>query len=388
MERGRAEGPRLPYRQGRTDADRGVPTGALASLPVCGIIGNMKNQKAFSALSLTAALFASVPASAQDLVQDTLAIRIVLDQNGLTNVPVSQVATVESQRVTALDLSKRQLVALPREIGSLSALKSLTLADNLLDALPDTVWSLSNLVALDLGGNRIGVVNPLIANLKNLLLLGLRDNGLAAVPAGVYALPLLTTLLLAGNDLDTLSDSVANLAFLKYLDISGNVLKTVPYTLAAMDLDSLDLSSNILESLPELITQMSTGTKVHLASNRLCALSASLDAWAEGEEPGYKTTQTCGSALRPALARASGPSLRAFADGGGLRVDLSGLGNAPGTLEIVIRDPAGRQALRFPLAAGMRAASIPRSALGGHGFYWVELRLAGKTAAVAPVLPQ
>ncbi|HKP96290.1 MAG TPA: leucine-rich repeat domain-containing protein [Fibrobacteria bacterium] len=344
----------------------------------------MKIPNRFLQLSAAAFLSLSAPAAAQDLVQDTLAVRILLDQNGLTAMPVSQVITVQAQRVAALELSGLQLVDLPPQIGVLSALKYLVLSDNLLDSLPGEVWDLSGLVELDLGGNRIGALDPRVAGLKNLLILGLRDNGLASLPPAVYTLPQLTTLLLAGNALDTLPEAVADLAFLSYLDVSGNLLKSVPYTLAAMDLDSLDLSSNLLETLPGLITGMKAGTRVRLASNRLCDLGGSLDAWAEGKEPGYKAAQTCGAGVRRAAARAAGPGLRAMWDGDVLRIGITGLGNAPGTVEVLIRDASGREALRLPAAAG--ALEIPRSALGAAGgFYWAELRRDGKSALVAPV---
>jgi hypothetical protein len=347
----------------------------------------MKIQTPFCLLA-AAALSWSVPAIAQDLTLDTLAVRLILDQNGLTNTPVSQVITVESNRVTALKLSGLQLVKLPAEIGGLSALKYLTLSDNLLDSLPPQVWDLSQLVELDLGGNRIKSLNPEVANLKYLLILGLRGNGLTALPIETYTLPRLTTLLLAGNSLDSLPEAIADIPFLSYLDLSGNRLKSIPYTVAAMDLDSLDLSSNVLDTLPDLITMMKAGTKVHLAANHLCNLNPSLDGWAQGKDPGYKATQVCGAGIRRMAARASGPVLRAFREGNSLRLDVTGPGNAPGTLEISVLDPSGRTVLRMPIAAGTPALDVPLALGGPRGFLWAELRVDGKPAAVTPVIPR
>jgi hypothetical protein len=349
----------------------------------------MKNRNPLFALCVAAGIASTAPARAQDLVQDTLAVRILLDQNGLTSTPVSRVITVESQRVTALRLSGLQLLSLPPQIGALSGLKYLTLTDNLLDSLPDEVWDLSNLVELDLGGNRIAALDPGIAKLGRLLFLGLRDNGLPALPVEVFTLPDLTTLLLAGNELDTLPEAIAEPPFLKYVDLSGNQLRSIPYTMAAMDLDSLDLSSNALESLPDLITGMKAGTKVRLASNRLCNLGGSLGAWAEGKDPGYKASQICGAGVRRTVSRAAAPSLRAFWDGNSLRLDFRGLGNIPGTVGIVLRDLAGRTALRLEAAPGIREMAIPSAAPSGlNGFLWAELRLNGKPLFTAPVVPR
>src|SRR4051794_32493204 len=130
----------------------------------------MKIQNPFFPLAMIAALSFSALASAQDLVQDTLTVRLLLDQNGLASTPVFQVITVESDRVTALRLSGLKLVRLPAEIGDISALKYLTLTDNLLDSLPMEVWNLSQLVELDVGGNRLKALDPKVANLKKLLI--------------------------------------------------------------------------------------------------------------------------------------------------------------------------------------------------------------------------
>jgi Leucine-rich repeat (LRR) protein len=349
----------------------------------------MKNRKLLFSLGLLAGIACIHPVRAQDLVQDTLAVRILLDQNGLTSMPVSQVVTVESERVTALKLTGLQLLSLPPQIGVLDQLKYMTLTDNLLDSLPDQLWDLANLVELDLGGNRLAALSPKVAKLDKLLLLGLRDNDLPSLPVEVYALPNVSTLLLAGNQLDTLAEAIADPPFLKYVDASGNQLRSVPYTMAAMDLDSLDLSSNVMVSLPDLITGMKAQTRVHLASNRLCDLGSSLDAWAQGKDPGYKASQVCGAAVRRTASRAGAPSLRAFRDGNSLRLDFRGLGNVQGTVEIALRDLAGRTALRLEAPAGIREMSIPSAALAGrNGFLWAELRVNGKPLFTVPVVPR
>src|SRR6478672_3969713 len=109
-------------------------------------------QSALRCIALCAAMV-----RAQDLRQDTLAVRILLDQNGLTATPVAQVVQIDpaAGRVTALRLGGRSLSVLPAEIGSMDALRYLVLSDNLLDSFPAAIWDLDGLVELDLGGNRI-----------------------------------------------------------------------------------------------------------------------------------------------------------------------------------------------------------------------------------------
>lgn len=338
--------------------------------------------------ALCFAALAIAPARSQDLVQDTLAVRILLDQNGLMQTPVAQVAEVDAKasRISALRLAGLKLTSLPPQIGSLTGLKYLVLADNLLDSLPAAIWDLASLVELDIGGNRIGTLDAKVSRLQSLLLLGLRSNGISALPAPLFALPQLETLILAGNILDTLPEAVADLAFLRYLDVSGNLLRTVPYTIAAMDaLDSLDLSSNSMTSLPDLIRLLPATARVRLGSNHLCDLSPDLQAWATGKDPEWKASQTCGSPVRPRASRAGGPAMRAFADAGRVRMDLGGRAAAAG-MEIVLRDAKGRIVFKSPVAAGATGIAFERAFLPG-GFLWAELRVGGRMLASAAVLP-
>lgn len=335
-----------------------------------------------AALSVAAA---SAPVRAQDLGQDTLAVRILLDQNGLTSTPVAQVAGIDaaSARVTSLRLRGLGLVSLPPHIGSLDALRYLVLSDNLLDSLPAGLWDLTRLVELDLGGNRIGRIDPRVGRLQSLLFLGLRGNGLGSLPDSLFGLPNLETLLLAGNSLDTLPEAVGGLAFLKYLDLSGNRLRALPYTVAALEtLDSLDVSGNALESLPASIVLMPSSTRVRLGDNRLCHLEGEQADWADAKDPDWSRSQACGSGLRRSAPRSRGRALRAWSRGGRLRLDWSGTGAGEAELALIVRDVSGRELFRGPVRPGETGISL---ALAGKGFLWAELRAGGRTLGLAGV---
>lgn len=274
-----------------------------------------------AALAAIAPIFTR-PVQAQTLEVDTLALRLVLDENQVV-APLSRVARIEGGRVVAADLSSLALVRLPGEIGLLSALRSLTLADNLLDSLPAALWNLRELVQLDLGGNRIQTLDASVGSLGNLLFLGLRDNALAVLPASLSTLEQLETLILSGNALVTLPESLAELAFLRWLDASENRLASVPFTLAAMDgLDSLDLSRNRLEALPPALQALPATVRIRLGGNLLCALPPEQAAWASSRDPAWLSTQQCGSPVRRVPTRRVSPLSAYQALPGGLRVRL------------------------------------------------------------------
>jgi Leucine-rich repeat (LRR) protein len=317
---------------------------------------------------------------AQDLKADTLAIRIILDENGLISVPVAQVSDIDPAkgRVTALRLGSRKLTVLPTEIGVLDGMKYLVLNNNLLDSLPAALWGLGNLVELDLGGNRIAMLDARVGRLKSLLYLALQGNGLTSLPDSIFALPQLETLILADNVLDTLPEDVAELAFLKYLDVSGNGLRALPFTLAAMQsLDTLDVSGNVIESLPGALTQMRAAAKVMLGGNRLCDLDATMAAWANSKDAAWRSSQNCGIPIRPRARSARGPSLRAWSEAGRVRLDWSGIDRA-GPRSVILRDAAGRELLRQSAGTDAAGMTLPRTAAG---FLWAELRAGDRVLA-------
>lgn len=331
------------------------------------------------------------PAYAQTLAQDTLAVRVLLDENALTAVPVSAVATIDSSnRVVALDLSGRKLLKVTSEIGSITRLKSLVLSDNLLDSLPAEIWNLDQLVSLDLSGNHLTSLDARVGLLPNLLFLSLRSNALAALPPALFTLPNLEILLLSRNSLDTLPAGVADLVFLKYLNVSGNHLRGLPDEVAAMNqLDSLDLGGNFLAGLPEVITAL-THPKVYLGDNQLCNLSAAVSAWATGKDPAWQSTQTCGIAVRPLSALPRGSLLSARTEGDAVLVDfpLRAGSNSQATYEIGLLDASGRVAYRAMVRTG--SLRIGREELGsfrGRGRLWAELRSGGRVLAAVPVFP-
>ncbi|MEO6095510.1 MAG: leucine-rich repeat domain-containing protein [Fibrobacteria bacterium] len=336
--------------------------------------------------ALLVSALAIAPCYSQDFVQDTLAVRILLDRNGLTQTPVAQVAEidVEASRITVLLLSGLKLTSLPTQIGSLSALKYLVLSDNLLDSLPAALWDLTTLVDLDLGGNRISALDAKVSNLQSLLHLDLRDNGLTSIPAAIFTLPQLETVILAGNALDTLPEAVAGLAFLQILDLSGNLLRTVPSTIASMDaLEILDLHANAMTSLPDRIRGLPEATGVRLSANHLCDLGPDLQAWATGKDPEWREDQTCASPVRPRTVQAGRPGLRAFAEGGRIRLDWGS--RAASGMEVVLHDAKGRDVLKSPVAAGATGFVLDRAGLGG-GFIWAELRVGRRSLASAALV--
>ena len=134
---------------------------------------------------------------------DSLAVRAILDANGLTDVSVAEVTTTSGGRIVALDLSSRGLTVIPPDIGYLTALEDLRLRDNNITELPAELGNLTSLTFICVGNNDISTLPEGIGNLTELTGLHLNDNAFETLPDSIVNLENLTDLRLNNNNLDT-----------------------------------------------------------------------------------------------------------------------------------------------------------------------------------------
>ena len=135
-----------------------------------------------------------------------------------------KIARFSKNKCTKLSLSNEQITTLPDTIGSLSNLTYLNLSGNQLTILPDTIGDLSSLSGLELSENElIGLPNN-IGNLNCLRHLSLRDNQLIRLPSSICSLLHLSSLELSNNQLSELPEGMSELTKLTELNLSGNPL--------------------------------------------------------------------------------------------------------------------------------------------------------------------
>lgn len=227
---------------------------------------------------------------------DSLVVRVILDANGLHDVPCDSVADTLRGRINALNLSYLDMVLLPNQIGRLDALAELFLHGNLLRELPDSIVLLQNITTLTLGRNRLcelsgGVLQWAVDNASlsdwqtTQECLGLDDDTLAVRVIldanGLTDLPV-------DSVVGTTNDRVTRL----YL--AHRALTVLPDTVAALDkLEWLDVHDNLLSDLPGRITSLENLSVVMLEDNQLCSLTIALQFWAESFDPDWQAFQTC-----------------------------------------------------------------------------------------------
>ncbi len=231
---------------------------------------------------------------------DTAIVREILDLNGLPTVAVATVAGGTSSRITYLNLSGRNLVALTNRIARLDSLSELYLSNNRLSSLPDSIVRLTRLTILTVGHNRLCSVPAQIAAWitlyvtvpgwestqecatlagDTLVVRGILDtNGLVSVPASEV--------------IDTSHERVAA------LNLAHRGLTLLPAEVGELDrLRTLDLHDNHLTDLPLSLLLLDSLTTVLLDYNQLCDLDTALSEWADGVAAPWRELQACSTAV-------------------------------------------------------------------------------------------
>ncbi len=275
---------------------------------------NSKTFLKFAAFYIT---FLSFSIHAQDYKADSLAVRAILDSNGLQSIMVNSVADTLEGRIWKLVVNGKKMTTIPSEIGNLTELKILEFRANELTTIPPEIGSLSNLLYLELRSNRLTSIPPEIGNLIGMTRLFLSYNNLTAIPPEIAGCIKLSMLYLFYNEIAALPSEIGNMAILNVLSLEGNRLTAIPpeignlsnlrsLTLDENDLRSipseigncsnlmeLDLAWNNLTSLPESLIKLSPESNLDLGYNNLINtnLSDTLITWADTWDPDWNQTQ-------------------------------------------------------------------------------------------------
>ncbi len=242
--------------------------------------------------------FFIIDSFSQDYVQDTLAVRAILDSNGLYTIPVDSVGDTSGGRIVNLSFIDMGLTKLPPEIGKLSSLTMLYFRENAITALPAEIgnlkslktlgiwlnhdcpvtlppefWGLTNLTDLRLSNVSLKILPPEIGNLTQLSSLWLTDNGLTGLPAEIGNLTLLDYLFVFGNNLTCIPPEIGNIINLETLEISHNNLINIPPEIGNLtNLLFLYMKDNTITSLPVEIGNLNYLICLDVTDNDLTGL--------------------------------------------------------------------------------------------------------------------
>ena len=224
-----------------------------------------------------------------DLFVDLSALKsLLLANNALESIPDAMASHLPS--LERLDLSHNALTSLPESLGTLPSLVGISVRDNRLRELPDSVippslrelvlrenelsalpvslWCATGMQMLDAAHNRLSHVSDEIAALESLRHLNLAMNQLSSVPEAVGSLFELESLNVAFNQLRELPASIGALSSLLYLFAAYNQLSALPELEQCHNLSELHVSGNRdITTLPESLWTLSSSLTKLYASN-------------------------------------------------------------------------------------------------------------------------
>jgi len=153
--------------------------------------------------------------------------------------------------VYKLDLSKKKLKTIPKEVFTLYNLQVLNLSKNKIEIIPEDIGNLTNLQILNISANKISKLPYTIGNLTNL-----------------------KELIVNRNIITELPPEIGNLINLEKLDLWSNEIDQLPYEISRLkdNLKVLDMrvilinaekQKAILELLPETFVYFSKSCNCH-----------------------------------------------------------------------------------------------------------------------------
>jgi hypothetical protein len=183
---------------------------------------------------------AELPAAqAQEAKPDSSTL-ISFQEQHLTELPATGTDWVNARSVT---LARNRLQSLPEALLDATSLQYLDASQNWLTSLK-ILKPLLSLHALNLAGNGFTEDQPWLRMCPRLRELNLANNRLRRCPTEVSSLANLEKLNLSGNLLNAVPPQTWRMVSLQEVSLAGNDLKSIPSELLASSIQTLDLSHN------------------------------------------------------------------------------------------------------------------------------------------------
>jgi Leucine rich repeat len=156
-------------------------------------------------------------------------------------------------------------IELPSEIGNLTCLKRLRIYNLKFDSLPESFGNLVNLEDAMLCGDMKSLPNS-ISNWKKIKSIYLAGNMFEKIPECLFNIPSLQSLDLSRNDLLEIDPRIAELSELEELNFEGNtLLRTLPDALCQLQkLRELEVENTLISALPECLTNNEALEKIQM----------------------------------------------------------------------------------------------------------------------------
>lgn len=183
----------------------------------------------------------------------------------------------EKKKATHLNLYSLGIDNLPEKLAELKWIKSIDLANNRMDTIPEVLTRMSGLEELYLGYNNISELPPHISSFRNLKILSLKNNHIKSLPDSFGKMESLEKIDLNANKLDTLPESIKNLRKLRELSLISNKLRYIPKEIFQIKtLERLELDDNSIEEIGDAIEELEQLLILSVYGNRIKKISPRL----------------------------------------------------------------------------------------------------------------
>ncbi len=146
-----------------------------------------------------------------DFWRDTVVIRELLDQNGLTEIPTDEVTKKDPEgRIVELILDNRNISIIPSKIRELRLHKLALINNTGLTELPNEIGAILSLKALVLRNSGLTLVPASIGDIRHLRELDISDNKLTDLPQNYINLRELKLLMVNNNQLTSQTPEITN----------------------------------------------------------------------------------------------------------------------------------------------------------------------------------
>ena len=237
----------------------------------------MKKGSIVSAMTILYLLILSFNTFSQDYKEDSLAVRAILDSNGLTTVTVEEVSKVGNNRIDTLTLDGRSVTTLPAVIGNITKLVYLDLNDNSLQSIPSEIGNCTDLVFFDISYNDLTSLPATIGQMTKLVFFNCLSNKISVIPAEIGSLVALDRLYFSNNKITSIPSEIGNLVNLRRLYLEDNDITSIPSTVGTMaGLDILSLSRNKISGIPKEIGQATGLQSFTLSNNEISSVPSEI----------------------------------------------------------------------------------------------------------------
>lgn len=211
-------------------------------------------------------------------VEDSVAVRSILDKNGLSSIAVSDVSDSTDGRIIALYLSSLSLKTIPDCIGTLTELRMLKIEKNGLQQLPKTIVSCKRLHEINCSFNKLSSFLSSKDTLPEIYSANFDNNNFISIPEALLRSSTLQQLSMKNNKVVDISNAIA-CTTLTYLYLDNNSIRSLPQAFGSLtNLEVFAVNGNQLNFLPVSIGQCQRLRKLDCTANRIKALPEELFA--------------------------------------------------------------------------------------------------------------